>query len=141
MKLINRACSPAFVVTAVILVVGLGILNSNSRSFSGTLFMVPFALGPLLLSLLLALVMPNKASQITLIIGSVFYSGFFIHLYGGLFHRSPSPQSGIGLLFIGFYSLRVMIPMWYVAAFLSIYKRIKNPDPPKQDPPIRKGEG
>ena len=141
MKLINRACSPAFVVTAVILVVGLGILNSNSRSFSGTLFMVPFALGPLFLSLLLALVMPNKASQITLIIGSVFYGGFFIHLYGGLFHRSPSPQSGIGLLFIGFYSLRVMIPIWCVAAFLSIYKRIKNPDPPKPYPPIRKGKG
>jgi len=103
--------------------------------------MVPFALGPLFLSLLLALVMPNKASQITLIIGSVFYGGFFIHLYGGLFHRSPSPQSGIGLLFIGFYSLRVMIPIWCVAAFLSIYKRIKNPDPPEQHPPIRKGEG
>ena len=128
MKLIDRACSPAFIVTAVLLVVGIGIIDSNSRSFSGTLFMVPFALGPLVLSLLLALVMPNKASQITLIIGSVLYAGFFIYLYGGLFHRSPSPQSGIGLLFIGFYSLRVMIPIWCVAAFLSIYKRIKGPD-------------
>jgi hypothetical protein len=78
MKLIKRACSPAFVVTALILVVGIGILDSNSRNFSGTLFMVPFALGPLVLSLLLALVMPNKASQITLIIGSVLYGGFFI---------------------------------------------------------------
>ena len=121
MKLINRACSPAFVVTAVILVVGLGILNSNSRSFSGTLFMVPFTLGPLVLSLLLALVMPNKASQITLIIGSVLYAGFFIYLYGGLFHRSPSPQSGIGLLFIGFHSLHVMIPIWCVADFLRLW--------------------
>ena len=141
MKLINRACSPAFVVTAVILVVGLGILNSNSRSFSGTLFMVPFSLGPLVLSLLLALVMPNKASQITLIIGSVLYGGFFIHLYGGLFHRSPSPQSGMGLLFIGFYSLPVMIPIWSIAAYLWMFQPIKNPDPPRQDPPIRKGEG
>ncbi|MDB4375193.1 hypothetical protein N9Z66_00090 [bacterium] len=35
----------------------------------------------------------------------------------------------------------MMIPIWCVAAFLSIYKRIKNPDPPKQHPPIRKGEG
>ena len=141
MKLIDRACSPAFVVTALILVVGIGILDSNSRSFSGTLFMVPFALGPLFLSLLLALVMPNKASQITLIIGSVLYGGFFIYFYDRLFYGSPSPQSGIGLLFIGFYSLRVMIPIWCVAAFLSIYKRIKNPDPPEQHPPIRKGEG
>ena len=141
MKLINRACSPAFVVTAVILVVGIGIIDSNSRSFSGTLFMVPFALGPLVLSLLLALFMSNKASQMTLIIGSVLYGGFFIHLYGGLFHRSPSPQSGIGLLFIGFYSLRVMIPIWYVAAFLTIYQRIKKPDPSKPYPRIRKGEG
>ena len=130
MKLIKRACSPAFVVTAVLLVIGTCILYSNSRSFSGTLFMVPFALGPLVLSLLLALVMPNKASQITLIIGSVLYGGFFIYFYDRLFYGSPSPQSGIGLLFIGFYSLRVMIPIWYVAAFLSIYKRIKNPDSP-----------
>ena len=121
MKLIDRACSPAFIVTAVLLVVGIGIIDSNSRSFSGTLFMVPFALGPLVLSLLLALVMPNKASQITLIIGSVLYAGFFIYLYGGLFHRSPSPQSGIGLLFIGFHSLHVMIPIWCVADFLRLW--------------------
>ena len=119
MKLIDRACSPAFVVTAVILVVGIGILDSNSRSFSGTIFMVPFALGPLILSLCLSLLTNNKASQITLIIGSVLYGGFFIHFYGGLFYRSPSPQSGIGLLFIGFYSLRVMVPIWCIAAFLS----------------------
>jgi hypothetical protein len=83
--------------------------------------MVPFTLGPLVLSLLLALVMPNKASQITLIIGSVLYAGFFIYLYGGLFHRSPSPQSGIGLLFIGFHSLHVMIPIWCVADFLRLW--------------------
>ena len=130
MKLINRACSPAFVVTAVILVVGIGIIDSNSRSFSATIFMVPFALGPLVFSLSLALFMPNKSSQITLIIGSVLYGGFFVYLYGGLFYRSPSPQSGMGLLFIGFYSLRVMVPIGCVAACLRAFQLIKNPDSP-----------
>ena len=119
MKLIKRVCSPAFVVTAALLVIGTYILYSNSRSFSGTLMVVPTALGPLVLSLYASLRTNNKASQITLVIGSVLYGGFFIYLYGGLFYRSPSPQSGIVLLFMGFYSLPVMIPIWSIAAFLS----------------------
>ena len=120
MKLSRGASSPAFVVTAIILAVGIGILLSNSRDLGATLMMTPFALGPLAVSLLVALFARTKASQITLIVGSVLYGGFFIYLYIQLYYVSPSPQSGIGLLFIGFYSLPVMLVVWAVSWSLII---------------------
>ena len=80
----------------------------------------PFALGPLAVSLLVTLFARTKASQITLIVGSVLYGGFFIYLYIQLYYVSPSPQSGIVLLFIGFYSLPVMLVVWGVSWSLMI---------------------
>ena len=123
MKLRRGASSPAFVVTAIILAVGIGVLLSNSRDFGATLMMTPFALGPLAVSLLVTLFARTKGSQITLIVGSVLYGGVFVYLYIQLYYVSPSPQSGIGLLFIGFYSLPVMIMVWVVSISLMVYAK------------------
>ena len=120
MKLSRGASSPAFIVTAILLVVGIGVLHSNSRDFGATLVMTPFALWPLVVSLLLTLFARTKAAQITLVVGSTLYGGFFIFLYIQLYHVSPSPQSGIALLFIGFYSLPVMLVVWVVSLSLMV---------------------
>jgi len=125
MKLSRGASSPAFVVTAILLAVGTGVLHSISRDFGATMMMTPFALGPLVLSLLVTLFARTKASQITLIVGSVLYGGFFIYLYIQLYYVSPSPQSGIGLLFIGIYSLPVMLVVWVVSLSLMISGEIR----------------
>ena len=114
MKLINRACSPAFVVTAVLLVIGICILDPNTESFGDEVFVILFVLWPLVLSLFLALITLKRSSQITLIIGSILYGACFSFIYG-----SFGAQSGIALLYMGIYSLPVMVPIWSIAVFLS----------------------
>ncbi len=129
-KMGRRTGSPAFILTAFLLVVGIFILASNARDFGAVLLFVPFALGPLLVSLFLALFALRRACQITLIIGSVLYAAWFGYLYIGAFYLHPSPQSGIILLFIGVYSLPGMLPVWGLT--LGLMSSAKHP-PSKQD--------
>jgi hypothetical protein len=119
----RRTGSPAFILTAFLLAAGIFILASIAQDFLAVMFMAPFSLGPLVVSLVLALFALRKACQITLILGSVLYAAWFNYLYVGAFHQHPSPQSGIILLFIGFYSLPVMIPVWLLTLILMIVKQ------------------
>ena len=129
MKLINRACSPAFVVTAVLLVIGICILDPNTESFGDEVFVILFVLWPLVLSLFLALIAQSRSSQITLIIGSILYGACFSFIYG-----SSGAQSGVALLFMGFYSLPVMVPIWGVAVFLKRKPQLEKPPPESTNP-------
>ena len=124
MKLIYRACSPAFVVTAALLVIGICILDPNTESFGDEVFVILFVLWPLVLSLFLALITQSRSSQITLIIGSILYGACFSFIYG-----SSGAQSGVALLFMGFYSLPVMVPIWGVAVFLRRKPQLEKADP------------
>ena len=129
MKLINRACSPAFVVTAVLMVIGICILDPNTESFGEEVFVILFVLWPLVLSLFLALIAQSRSSQITLIIGSILYGTCFSFIYG-----SSGAQSGVALLFMGFYSLPVMVPIWGVAVFLKRKPQLEKPQPESTNP-------
>ena len=129
MKLINRVCSPAFVVTAVLLVIGICILDPNTESFGDEVFVILFVLWPLVLSLFLALIAQSRSSQITLIIGSILYGACFSFIYG-----SSGAQSGVALLFMGFYSLPVMVPIWGVAIFLKRKPQLEKPNPESTNP-------
>ena len=129
MKLINRACSPAFVVTEVLLVIGICILDPNTESFGDEVFVILFVLWPLVLSLFLALIAQSRSSQITLIIGSILYGACFSFIYG-----SSGAQSGVALLFMGFYSLPVMVPIWGVAVFLKRKPQLEKPPPESTNP-------
>ena len=129
MKLINGACSPAFVVTAVLLVIGICILDPNTESFGDEVFVILFVLWPLVLSLFLALIAQSRSSQITLIIGSILYGACFSFIYG-----SFGAQSGVALLFMGFYSLPVMVPIWGVAVFLKRKPQLEKPNPESTNP-------
>ena len=102
---------------------GIFILAANAQDFWAVMFMAPFSLGPLVVSLVLALFALRKACQITLILGSVLYAAWFSYLYVGAFYQHPSPQSGIILLFIGFYSLPGMIPVWLLTLILMFVKQ------------------
>ena len=129
MKLINGACSPAFVVTAVLLVIGICILDPNTESFGDEVFVILFVLWPLVLSLFLALIAQSRSSQVTLIIGSILYGACFSFIYG-----SFGAQSGVALLFMGFYSLPVMVPIWGVAIFLKRKPQLEKPNPESTNP-------
>jgi hypothetical protein len=88
---------------------------SKSEPVLGALFFIPFAFGPLFLSLFLAFISPSSWCQIILTIGSILYAGWFFTVFLDAFYWHPDAQSPIALLFIGIYSLPVMIPIWIVS--------------------------
>ena len=115
---------PAFILTACLLAIGIFMLNSSDR-IGSALFMAPFTFGPLFVSLVLALFARRIACQIVLIISSVIYvAGVYDIL------SSRDAQAGIALLFIGFMSLPVMIPVWLMTWY---FMRSEKQAPDKQD--------
>ena len=133
--------SPAFIATTFTIVIGMVILMSISEPVLGAFIFVPFALGPLFVSLIVAAFSSCRSCQATLILGSVLYAAWFTFVYLSAFHWHPDAQSGIALLFIGVYSLPVMIPIWVVTLALRRRNRINsepdagwNPARTSQDP-------
>ena len=115
---------PAFILTACLLAIGIFMLYSDRR-IGSVLFMAPFTFGPLFVSLVLALFARRIACQIVLIISSVIYvAGVYDIL------SSRDAQAGIALLFIGFMSLPVMIPVWLMTLY---FMRSEKQAPDKQD--------
>lgn len=114
-KLAKGAGTPAFLVTLVFLIAGTVVLVSISDTVLGALFFVPFSLGPLLVSLLLAAISPSRLSQRALLTGSVLYAAWFTFMYLEAFHWHLDPQSAIAMVFVGVLSLPVMIPVWIIS--------------------------
>jgi hypothetical protein len=117
--MIVRVKTPAFIVTCVIIALGIFALMSESSSLSGALFFTPFALGPLFISLFVASINPVRTSQIILIAGSILYATWFAFVFLSAFYWHIDAQSAIALLFIGIYSLPLMIPVWLIAFWLN----------------------
>ena len=111
------------------MVIGICILDPNTESFGDEVFVILFVLWPLVLSLFLAFIAQSRSSQITLIIGSILYGSCFSIIYG-----SSGAQSGVALLFMGFYSLPVMVPIWGVAVFLKRKPQLEKPQPESTNP-------
>lgn len=105
----------SFWVTCLVLAVGCIVLLSESSSIGGTLFFIPFSLGPLLVSIALTFYVWSRLSLIILAGGSVLYGVWFGYVYMSAFHWHIDPQSAIALLFVGIYSLPAMIPVWLIA--------------------------
>lgn len=110
--------SPAFLITLVALSAGIFALMTKSRPIIGALFFVPFALGPLFVSMKIAATSPYRSCQIILAIGTGLYAVWFGFIFLDAFYWNLDPQSAIALLFIGLYSLPVMIPIWLGALAL-----------------------
>ena len=116
---------PAFILTACLLAIGIFMLDSVSLSREATAGMAPFTFGPLFVSLVLALFARRIACQIVLIISSVLYAACVYDIVS-----SRDAQAGIALLFIGFMSLPVMIPVWLMTLY---FMRSEKQAPDKQD--------
>jgi predicted Ser/Thr protein kinase len=127
----NRFLAPAFITTLEIILVGALCLVAQSNPPSAALKFVPLSLGPLFISLILSLWLTEKRCQKILRIGSVLYALFFAYIFLNSFYWNLDPQSAIGLIFIGFYSLPVMIPIW-ISAVVMHFKQKEN----RQFPPV-----
>ena len=114
---------PAFILTACLLVIVSLMLLFLSR---GNVLMLPFTLGPLFVSLGLALFCQRRACQITLIIGSVLYVACFISLVFSLV-VSRDAQAGWALDLMGFGTLPVMIPIWLMTLVFNAKQPIGAP--------------
>jgi hypothetical protein len=123
--------SPAFLFTAMVIGLGVAALMSKSESIFGTLFFIPFALGPLFVSLFLTAVSQNKSLQIVLTIGSILYAAWFGFIFLSAFYWHVDPQSAIALIFVGIYSLPAMIPIWVGSLVLKHRTELKG----EQDAP------
>ena len=111
----NRFLAPAFLTTGAALVAGTLCLVAQSNPPGAAVRFLPLSLGPLFVSLILSLILLNRRSQRVLLVGSLLYAMLFAFIYLGAFFWHLDPQSAIALLFIGFYSLPVMIPVWVIA--------------------------
>ena len=105
--------------TLFVLVLGGCALAAKTDGFFAGVLLVPMALGPLFVSLGLALMLRGKAgSQIVLSIGAILYALWFSYAYIDIFYWHLDAQSAIGLLVVGAYALPVMAVVWLSAGLL-----------------------
>ena len=117
--------SPAFISNTIIFIIGFLLLIIQSSSLWGSLFIITFTLLPILINMFFALALNSKRSQIILSIGSVIYSIWFSLVYLSAFYWHIDAKSEIAILFVGIYSLPVMVPIWILAHILN--KKKTNP--------------
>lgn len=106
----------AFWATVTIVTVGTLLLCSKSEPFLGGLFFVPFAFGPLAVTIGLAFALRSTVAQYLLTVSSVLYGVWFAFVYTQAVYVNPDPQSPIAFLFIGIYAFPVLALFWITAA-------------------------
>ena len=105
----------AFLLTCFFFILGSVLLLMESSSIAGVFIFAPISLWPLMVSIIVAFRLSSMSSQIVLSVGSVLYAIWFGFVYMSAFHWHPDAQSAIALVFVGIYSLPVMIPVWSIA--------------------------
>ena len=103
--------------------------------------MTVFALFPLFFTFACEFCVRRNASLITLIIASLCYEVYFVHVYLDAFFINVDAQSGLVLLCLPFFALVVMVPLWIIA-FIQEEQigKYENIDLEKQDedlPPLK----
>ena len=115
---------PAFWTTAAIVLIGTLFLCSQADPFSAGLFFVPFAFGPLAVTIGLALACRSTFAQVLLTVSSVSYGAWFAYICAQAFFVNPDPQSPIAFLFVGICAVPVLLVFW-VAAMLAHWRKRK----------------
>ena len=85
---------------------------------AGMAFFLPFYGTPLIVSIVLSIVSKNSFSQGILATTSLLYGIWFAYAMYFAFYVHLDPQSGLIILFVGIYSLPVMLPAWITAYVL-----------------------
>lgn len=117
----------AFLVTAAIATTGSLALCIQATSFYAGLFFVPFAFGPLVITVILSFALRSRSAQVLLATSSVLYAAWFGYIYADAFYLNPDPQSPIAFLFIGVYAVPVLVVFW-IAAGVSQWRSTRESD-------------
>lgn len=105
-----------FTSTLAAIIAGTVALGIQADGLEGALFFAPFSLGPLFISTGLALTWWHRPrAQSVLAVGTAAYALFFAYCFLSAFHWHPDPQSPTVMVFVGIYSLPVMLIFWLVA--------------------------
>lgn len=96
----------------------------QSTEPASTIGIVLLAIFPLLISTLIAVFLWKRSARILCGVGIVAYILWFLFYYMMIFYWQPSPQSAIGLLYLGIVSLPVMLPIWIVTLILNRRKTL-----------------
>ncbi len=122
----SRLRHPFWITSAALFVLAVVLLLGQSSGGAGVLIFLPFTFGPMIVSLLLGAAAASRRSLLTLLISNILYFGWFLWVYVNAFHLHPDPQAGIAFLFVGIYSLPVMLSLWIVAMCLRRSKNTKS---------------
>jgi len=122
----SRLRHPLWISSAAIFALAFLLLFGQSSGAAGIFFFLPFSFGPMIVSLLLGAAAASRRSLTTLLISNILYFGWFLWVYVSAFYLHPDPQAGIAFVFIGIYSLPVMIPLWIVAMCMRLSTKTKS---------------
>ncbi|MCY2975846.1 MAG: hypothetical protein NTW52_14420 [Planctomycetota bacterium] len=109
----------AFNVTLALFCLGSIFTCLAADWFVAGLLFIPFVLGPLLINLSQTSYWLSKGSQAVLMTATIAYAIWFAYVYSVAIIWGTDAQSPIALLFIGAFSLPVMVPLWIVAGILN----------------------
>ena len=96
-------------------------IDSGSILFA-LFFSLTFCGFPLITSMVISVYPKNWISQVILMIASLLY-GIFFALVAYDLHIHPDNQGGLVFIFIGFFSLPVLIPLWLIASVIEYRHR------------------
>lgn len=89
--------------------------SQEPLSWEMVMFITPFSLGPLFVTLILTSFCKRTASLALLLISTCLYSAWFTYAYLKAFSGHVDSESAFAMVFVGIYSLPVMLPLWIVA--------------------------
>ena len=109
---------PAIMITLIVIAASMVAIGMMTESVSGALFFVPFVTGPLWVSLFMAFLVSSKSQGILLTVASVLYGAWFAMVYASVVYWQSAPVDPVAFVFIGIFSLPVLIPMWLAMLYL-----------------------
>jgi hypothetical protein len=111
------------IIAVVFWVTGIGMLCYQSSPFWGAAFFVPFVFGPMFVTHVAVWWAKATTSQFILTLALVSYFAWFLYVYVDVFCIHLDPQSAIALLFVGVYSLPVMLVLWLLTFVMEMKSR------------------
>jgi hypothetical protein len=87
-----------------------------SEPWYGMMVLIPFILGPHLVSHTMCFFVKSRRAAAILSFGMLAYLAWFFFVYVNAYYIELDAQSSIALLFVGLVSLPVMIPVWLISA-------------------------
>lgn len=103
------------IIAILIWIIASLLLIQQSDPFYWFLFFIPFALFPHGVNQALIYTLTTTKAQKALLVGQLVYFIWFTYVYIDAFYINLDPQSAIVLLFVGVFSLPVMVVIWVMA--------------------------